>query len=162
MSVVSCLAMSYLVDRISPVPPISNKDIVETTSVVDKSIALSKEAVPEEKKNVKDIFQLYVSKTISLENALELLLKNGDEAKITELYSDVLAKIAESEDQEKVYYTAFKDALVGAYPFLKEETTVPEIPPQPPAVLEGGSRRRRHRTPKNRNSFVGTVLYAES
>ena len=85
VSVVSCLAMSYLVDRISPVPPISNKDIVETTSVVDKSIALSKEAVPEEKKNVKDIFQLYVSKTISLENALELLLKNGDEAKITEL-----------------------------------------------------------------------------
>lgn len=160
MSVVSCLAMAYLVDRISPVPPISNKDIVETTSVVDKSIALSKEAVPEEKKNVKDIFQLYVSKTISLENALELLLKNGDEAKITELYSDVLAKIAESEDEEIVYYTAFKDALVGAYPFLKEETAVPEEPKPP--VLEGGSRRRRHRTPKNRHSFIGTVLYAES
>lgn len=142
VSVAACVGAAYLVDKLSPVPPIRDKDILETTSIVGVA-TLTKNAVAplvQNSEDPKEVFNLYIAKTITLEDALELLLKKGNDAGISELYSDVTKKIdslAEDSD-ERAYYDAFRKALEKYYPSLAPKPTeTPEPAPAPePAPLE--------------------------
>lgn len=134
-SVAGCLGAAYLVDKINPVPEIRDKDILETTSVVGIA-TLTKSAVAplvQNSEDPKEIFNLYLAKTITLEDALEMLLKKGNDAGIKELYTSLVSKrdgLPEDSD-ERAYFNAFVQALEKYYPVLK-----PAPPPTaPPAEV---------------------------
>lgn len=134
ISVVGCVGAAYLVDKLSPVPPIRDKDILETTSVVGIA-TLSKDAVAPLVQNTQDpkeIFNLYIAKTLTLEDALELLLKKGNDAGISELYAEVVKKIESTaaDSDERAYYEAFRKALEKYYPSLAPKPA-PESTPEP-------------------------------
>lgn len=143
ISVAACVGGAYLVDKLSPVPPIRDKDILETTSVVGIA-TLTKDAVAplvQNSEDPKEIFKLYLAKTVTLEDALELLLKKGNDAGIAELYADVVKKIeALPEDSdERAYYDAFRKALEKYYPSLAptpSETPAPAPAPEPEGITE--------------------------
>lgn len=130
-SVAGCLGAAYLVDKINPVPEIRDKDILETTSIAGIA-TLTKSAVAplvQNPEDPKEIFNLYLAKTITLEDALEMLLKKGNDAGIKEMYTSVVSKrdgLPEDSD-ERAYYNAFVQALEKYYPSLK--------PVPPPSTL---------------------------
>lgn len=143
-SVAGCLGAAYLVDKINPVPPIHDKDILETTSVVGIA-TLTKSAVAplvQNSEDPKEIFNLYLAKTVTLEDALEMLLKKGNDAGIKDLYTSVVSKrdaLPEDSD-ERAYYNAFVQALEKYYPSLKPvpppSAPPAEIPPPAPESPE--------------------------
>ena len=136
-SVVGCLGASYLANKISEAPQIHDRDILQTTSVEGVS-TLSKDAVKpllQKPSDPKEIFQLYLAKTITLEDALELLTRGGKDADIKSLYEDVSQQIqglTEDSDQ-RAYLEAFKKAMDRYYPAL---TPKPEPTPAPEPVAE--------------------------
>jgi hypothetical protein len=134
-SVAGCLGAAYLVDKISPVPAIRDKDILETTSVAGIA-TLTKSAVAplvQNSEDPKEIFTLYLAKTITLEDALEMLLKKGNDAGIKDLYTSLVAKRDgfPEESDERAYYDAFKKALEKYYPDLRPAPSVPPVEETP-------------------------------
>jgi hypothetical protein len=141
-SVGGCLGAAYLADKISPVPPIRDKDILETTSIAGIA-TLTKSAVAplvQNSEDPKEIFNLYLAKTVTLEDALEMLLKKGNDVGIKDLYTSVISKrnaLPEDSD-ERAYYNAFVKALEKYYPSLKHARLPPTAPPvdeEPPIRL---------------------------
>lgn len=193
-SVAGCLGAAYIVDKISPVPEIRDKDILETTSVAGIA-TLTKSAVAplvQNSEDPKEIFNLYLAKTVTLEDALEMLLKKGNDAGIKDLYTSVVSKrdgLPEDSD-ERAYYNAFVQALEKYYPSLKPvpppsappaevPAPVEESPsPVPPSVEDSTSAaatqaseeenpsqvggRRRRVTQKHRHPVVRSILCADA
>ena len=132
VSVAGCLGAAYLADKLSPVPPIRDKDILETTSVAGIA-TLTKSAVAplvQNSEDPKEIFNLYLAKTVTLEDALEMLLKKGNDSGIKELYTSLVAKregFPEDSD-ERAYYDAFKKALEKYYPVLRPAPVAVPVP----------------------------------
>ena len=144
-SVAGCLGAAYLVDKINPVPPIRDRDILETTSIAGVT-TLTKSAVAplvQNSEDPKEIFNLYLAKTITLEDALEMLLKKGNDVGIKDLYTSVVSKrdgLPEDSD-ERAYYDTFKKALEKYYPGVRPgpsapptEDERPRLPPTAPPV----------------------------
>ena len=166
-SVAGCLGAAYLADKISPVPAIRDKDILETTSLVGIA-TLTKSAVAplvQNSEDPKEIFQLYLAKTVTLEDALEMLLKKGNDAGIKDLYTSVVAKrdALPDDSDDRAYFDAFVKALEKYYPALnpppaplEDGTTADENPSQ-----VGGERRRRV-TQKGRHPLIRSVLCSDA
>ena len=136
VSIAGCVGASYLANQISQAPAIHDRDILQTTSVEGVSV-LSKEAAKpllQKPSDPKEIFQLYLAKTITLEDALELLTRGGKDADIKSLYEDVSSRIQalpEDSDQ-RAYLEAFKKAMDRYYPALTPKPAPePETPPAP-------------------------------
>lgn len=142
-AVVGCLGASYLANKISEAPQIHDRDILQTTSIEGVS-TLSKDAAKtliQNPKDPKEIFQLYLAKTLTLEDALELLTQNGQDSDIKSIYKDVTDRIQTMpEDSDtRAYLEAFQKALEKYYTQLKpapepavEQSPPPEPSPPPP------------------------------
>lgn len=139
-SVIGCLGASYLANKISEAPQIHDRDILQTTSIEGVS-TLSKDAAKtliQDPKDPKEIFQLYLAKTLTLEDALELLTQNGNDSDIKSIYKDVTSRIQTMpEDSDtRAYLEAFQKALEKYYSQLKPAPPVAESPPAPEPVAE--------------------------
>ena len=140
VSIAGCVGASYLANQISEAPAIHDRDILQTTSVEGVSV-LSKDAAKpllQKPSDPKEIFQLYLAKTITLEDALELLTRGGKDADIKSLYEDVSQRIqALPEDSDtRAYLESFKKAMDRYYPALTPKPAPVESPPAPEPVPE--------------------------
>lgn len=153
-SVVACVGAAYGLQKVSPVPPVRDRDVLQTTSVTGKVAFLTKDAIKKEvdglspQAKLKKLFDLYVQEVLSLEDTLEFLFKEGKDTDVEELYKAVMNRIYQlepeppkqltpAEEDELEYMKSFQKALEKAYSFLKpveRPTPSPSVPASTPIV----------------------------
>jgi hypothetical protein len=155
-SVAACIGSAFGLQKVSPVPPIRDREILQTTSVTGKVSFLTKDAVKKQvegldpQQKLRKLFELYVAEVLSLEDTLEFLLNDGKETNdIQDLYKQVMLRIYElepeppvqkqlttEEEDELEYMKSFQKALEKAYSFLKPVERPPPPAPEPVPTAE--------------------------